>query len=243
MGCVMFASLSRHYGPDISRGSLSVLFKFGLPHAGANFVNFILLNVDYAFVGDLLGAIALGIYVLAFNLASTPGLPLGNVFNSVAMPAFSRVKHDRDLLKDAMANGFFRSMARFLLSAFCSQTCHQISSHQPGKGDLVPGPGCVGGSAGSALGGFAVRQPLLQLLIGPTTGCTGLAASRGSRRLHGTGRYVPRHAAATTRSGPVAVTLTPISAQRLGVGGRWDVSVAMSPTESRAPREELTWRR
>ena len=213
MGCVMFASLSRHYGPDISRGSLSVLFKFGLPHAGANVVNFILLNVDYAFVGDLLGAIALGIYVLAFNLASTPGLPLGNVFNSVAM------------------------------SAFCSQTCHQISSHQPGKGDLVPGPGCVGGSAGSALGGFAVRQPLLQLLIGPTTGCTGLAASRGSRRLHGTGRYVPRHAAATTRSGPVAVTLTPISAQRLGVGGRWDVSVAMSPTESRAPREELTWRR
>jgi PST family polysaccharide transporter len=104
IGCVMFASVPKHYGPGIARGPLSVLFRFGLPLAGANFVNFILLNVDYAFVGHLMGAVALGIYMLAFNLASAPGLLLGTVINSIAMPAFSRVKHDLDLLRNAMAS-------------------------------------------------------------------------------------------------------------------------------------------
>jgi lipopolysaccharide exporter len=104
MCCVMVASVSKHYLPSINRYALSVLFRFGLPLAGANFINFILINVDYAFVGHLMGAVALGTYVLAFTVASSPGLLLGNVINSIAMPAFSRVKDDPDRLKDAMAS-------------------------------------------------------------------------------------------------------------------------------------------
>jgi lipopolysaccharide exporter len=99
MGCIMVASAPRRYWPGFSRSALSVLLKFGMPLAGANFVNFVLLNVDYAFVGHLMGPVPLGTYVLAFNLASAPGLLLGSVINSVAMPAFSRVKHDPDLLR------------------------------------------------------------------------------------------------------------------------------------------------
>jgi lipopolysaccharide exporter len=114
MGCVMFASIPKHYGPGYARGPLSVLFRFGLPLAGANFVNFILLNVDYAFVGHLMGAVALGIYMLAFTLASAPGLLLGTVINSIAMPAFSRVKHDLDLLRNAMA-GALRAVSLILM--------------------------------------------------------------------------------------------------------------------------------
>ncbi len=104
MGCVMVASVPRHYMPGVARSALSVLFKFGLPLAGANFIYFILLNVDYAFVGRMMGAVALGVYMLAFTLASSPSLLLGNVINSVAMPAFSRVKHDPDLLRNAMTS-------------------------------------------------------------------------------------------------------------------------------------------
>jgi PST family polysaccharide transporter len=104
MGWVMAASTSKYYPPGFSRGALSVLFRFGLPLAGANFVNFVLLNVDYAFVGHLIGAVALGAYMLAFTLASSPGFLLGTVINNVSMPAFSRVRHDPDLLKNAMAS-------------------------------------------------------------------------------------------------------------------------------------------
>ena len=103
LGVVLIALLRRHYRPGLSRSALSVVLKFGIPLAGANFVNYILLNVDYAFVGHLLGAARLGVYMLAFTLASAPYSLLGAVINNVAMPAFSRVKHDPVLLRHAMA--------------------------------------------------------------------------------------------------------------------------------------------
>jgi lipopolysaccharide exporter len=102
-GCVVVASVPRIYWPGAARSAFSVLVKFGIPLAGANFVNAILLNVDYAFVGHLMGAVALGTYVLAFNVASWPASLLGAVINSVALPALSRVKHDFNLLNKAIA--------------------------------------------------------------------------------------------------------------------------------------------
>ena len=103
-GCVLIAYLPKFYWPGLARRALSVLFKFGIPLAVANFVNYILLNVDYALVGHLMGAVELGIYVLAFNVASWSTALLGSVINSVSIPAFSRVKHDPGLLKDSIAN-------------------------------------------------------------------------------------------------------------------------------------------
>src|SRR5579872_6687441 len=104
LGCVMVVFLPRIYRPDIGRDALSLLVKFGIPLAGANLVNYVLLNVDYVFVGHLIGAVALGAYVLAFTVASWPAGLLGSVINTVSMPAFSRVKHDPELLKSAMGS-------------------------------------------------------------------------------------------------------------------------------------------
>jgi lipopolysaccharide exporter len=104
VGCVLMASVSRNYWPGLARGAMSLLWSFGLPLAGANFVNYILLNVDYALIGRLLGAVALGTYVLAFNVASWPSSLLGTMINNVTMPAFSRVRHDAELLKGAIGS-------------------------------------------------------------------------------------------------------------------------------------------
>jgi lipopolysaccharide exporter len=103
-GCVLFASLSKNYWPGFNVSALRPLFKFGIPLAAANFVNYVLLNVDYALVGHLLGAIELGVYVLAFNVSSWSASLLGNVINTVSMPAFSRIKDDAHLLRDAIAS-------------------------------------------------------------------------------------------------------------------------------------------
>jgi O-antigen/teichoic acid export membrane protein len=103
-GGVLIAVAPRRYRPGFARSAMSVIFRFGLPLAGANFVNYILLNVDYAFVGHLLGAAPLGVYMLAFTVASWPYGVLGNVINNVSMPAFSRVKHDRALMHNATAS-------------------------------------------------------------------------------------------------------------------------------------------
>ena len=103
-GCILFMSVPKNYRPGFARSALSPLFKFGLPLGGANFINYILLNVDYALVGHLMGAVPLGTYVLAFNVASWPASLLGAMINNVTIPAFSRVKHDADLLKTAIAS-------------------------------------------------------------------------------------------------------------------------------------------
>jgi PST family polysaccharide transporter len=104
LGCVVVAAVSKMYRPGLARSALSVLVKFGLPLAGANFLNYILVNVDYVFVGHLMGATALGVYMLAFTVASAPAGMLGSVINSVAVPAFSRAKDDAELLKSAICS-------------------------------------------------------------------------------------------------------------------------------------------
>src|SRR6185437_211619 len=48
VGCVVVASVPKIYWPGIARSALLLLLRFGLPLAGANFVNYVLLNVDYA---------------------------------------------------------------------------------------------------------------------------------------------------------------------------------------------------
>jgi lipopolysaccharide exporter len=103
-GCVEVAYVPKIYRPNLTRNAMLLLWRFGLPLAGANFVNFILLNVDYATIGHLLGAVALGTYVLAFNVASWPSSFLGTMINNVAIPAFSRVRHDTDLLRNSIIN-------------------------------------------------------------------------------------------------------------------------------------------
>ena len=56
VGCVLIVAAPRHYRPGLARSALSVVLRFGIPLAGANIVNFTLLNVNYVFVGHLLGA-------------------------------------------------------------------------------------------------------------------------------------------------------------------------------------------
>jgi len=101
MGIGLIALAPRQYRPGLTRSAVSVILKFGVPLAGANLVTWILLNVDYAFVGHLLGAAELGVYMLGFNVASWSYSVLGAVINNTAVPAFSRVKDDRGLLEKA----------------------------------------------------------------------------------------------------------------------------------------------
>lgn len=103
-GSVVVASVQKHYWPGITRSALSLLLRFGVPLAAAGIVGSLLLNVDYAFVGHLLGAVALGTYVLAFNVASWPTSLFWNVLSNISMPAFTRVSHDAELLKSGVTS-------------------------------------------------------------------------------------------------------------------------------------------
>jgi lipopolysaccharide exporter len=92
------------YLPGFARSALSPLFRFGIPLAGAGLINYVLLNVDYVFIGHLIGPVQLGVYMLAFSVASWPVGLIGGAVTAVTMPAFSRIKHDPDLLKNALVS-------------------------------------------------------------------------------------------------------------------------------------------
>ena len=104
-GSIVLFYAGKKYYPGMARGALSVLYTFGIPLAAAEFVSYVLQNVDYALIGRLMGTVALGTYVLAFNVASWSTTLLGGVMTGVSMPAFSRVKHDPALLENAMVFG------------------------------------------------------------------------------------------------------------------------------------------
>ena len=75
------------------------LFKFGIPLAASLGVESVLLNADYVIVGNVLGATALGYYLLAFNVSNwVPGL-VGTAVRYVSIPSFSRLaEHEPEAL-------------------------------------------------------------------------------------------------------------------------------------------------
>lgn len=118
-GCVMFISCPRNYRFGFTRPAMSVLLKTGLPFGFAGFVNYVLLNVDYALISRLLGATQLGIYVLAFNVATWPSSLLGFMISTISIPALSRVKHDPERFKNAVTGALRAiSLIVFPMSAF-----------------------------------------------------------------------------------------------------------------------------
>ena len=80
----------------ISRRVVRPVLAFGLPIAGANLLSWALLNIDTVVISRIAGPVALGFYVLAFNISSWPMSALGQVVRSVALPGFSRTTATRN---------------------------------------------------------------------------------------------------------------------------------------------------
>jgi lipopolysaccharide exporter len=76
----------------LDRGVLADVLRFGIPVAGANSLSWVLLNLDNVVIARSVGPVALGFYVLAFNVSSWPMNVVGAVARSVALPAFARTE-------------------------------------------------------------------------------------------------------------------------------------------------------
>lgn len=71
----------------LARGAIA----YGVPLAGANLLSVALLAVDKVVLARGAGEVALGYYVLAFNVASWPMTVIGQTVRPVALAAFSRL--------------------------------------------------------------------------------------------------------------------------------------------------------
>ncbi|MGN6404925.1 oligosaccharide flippase family protein [Sinomonas sp.] len=113
--------------PRIDAKALHFLLRFGLPLAGANVVGYALLNADFALVGNAMGPALLGIYSVAFSVASLSVSVLSSALNSVAMPAFSDHHDDSDRLRASIRSwGRAVFLIALPLCGFTSVFAHEI---------------------------------------------------------------------------------------------------------------------
>jgi PST family polysaccharide transporter len=83
------------------------LMRFGIPLAISLGVESIVLNIQFAVVGRIAGGIALGFFLLAFNVSIWAQTILGTAIRYVSVAGFSRLSEHDD---DALSAGVHRSM-------------------------------------------------------------------------------------------------------------------------------------
>jgi lipopolysaccharide exporter len=96
---------------SVARSALA----FGLPVCGANALSWLVLNVDYIVIGRTAGAVALGLYVLAFTVSSWPVNALVQAVRNVALPGFARL--DRTDSAESFVSSFALVLTPGLLVA------------------------------------------------------------------------------------------------------------------------------
>jgi PST family polysaccharide transporter len=87
------------------------LLAFGLPLAGSSLLVFAMLNIDYVVVGSMLGPVALGFYLMAFNLSSWPVNVFSVAARRVSLAGFSRLADDPGRFAAAVTKGLALLMA------------------------------------------------------------------------------------------------------------------------------------
>lgn len=110
---VLIAFSGRYWKPGFDRSEVVGLLRFGLPLAGSGLLVFAVLDVDYVVITRMLGPVALGVYVLAFNLASWPVKMFSTSVRSVSLPGFARLLDQPERLEAA----FTRSLSQLLAVA------------------------------------------------------------------------------------------------------------------------------
>jgi O-antigen/teichoic acid export membrane protein len=116
---LIFSPEPLRFGFD--RAKAGPLIRYGMPLAGSAAVQFAVTFTDQLVVGRMLGATALGYYVLAINLASWPLTIFSRPVRSVAPAAFARLQRD----PPAMRTGFLSAAG--LLGIAALPACLVIS--------------------------------------------------------------------------------------------------------------------
>jgi PST family polysaccharide transporter len=102
--------------PALDRPTARALLGFGVPLAGSGLLTLAMLNADYLVVGRLLGPVALGYYLMAFNLASWPINMFAFAVARVSLAGFAELASDRERLARAYVSSL-RLLAAVVLPA------------------------------------------------------------------------------------------------------------------------------
>jgi len=80
---------------------IRTIFSYGIGIVATNLLSYILVNIDYLFVGYFLGAAALGVYTIAFRIPDLLIVQFCSLVGRVIFPVFVKFKDDPEALKAA----------------------------------------------------------------------------------------------------------------------------------------------
>ena len=83
------------------------LMRFGIPLAASLGIEAVVMNVQFTIVGRIAGSVALGFFLLAFNVSSWAQTVLGTAIRYVSVAGFSRLSEHDD---ESLSAGVQRSM-------------------------------------------------------------------------------------------------------------------------------------
>ena len=93
--------------PGWSTPLARALLAQGLPIAGTLLLATVMINIDYMVVGRVLGPVAVGFYLMAFNLSTSPVTLFSTAVANVALPGFAHLQDRLHELREA----FVRSLS------------------------------------------------------------------------------------------------------------------------------------
>ncbi|MCM3618683.1 MOP flippase family protein [Sutcliffiella horikoshii] len=105
-GILFFVVYSKKWKPSFifNFACIKELMSFGIFQLMSRLVNRIGANIDYILIGRFLGAEALGIYSLAYQVVTIPVQKINPIITRVAFPVFSRSQSDNALLSEGFLN-------------------------------------------------------------------------------------------------------------------------------------------
>jgi PST family polysaccharide transporter len=103
VGLTITRSLDKRYRPGWRGEYILPLLRFGVPVALGTVLSQLVLNVDYVIVGRELSAGNVGVYALAFNIASLPTSVLFAVIKGIGLTGFSGVRHNEGDLRSTVS--------------------------------------------------------------------------------------------------------------------------------------------
>lgn len=75
------------------------MLAYGGPLALTSVVEYLLLNADYLIVGRVLGTVALGFYLLAYNVSNWPVAIISDAVRRVSIAGFARIEQEDERLR------------------------------------------------------------------------------------------------------------------------------------------------
>ncbi|MGQ5177759.1 teichuronic acid biosynthesis protein TuaB [Bacillus halotolerans] len=105
-GIIFFAVHFKKWRPSFvfALGEVKEFFSFGAFQLASRLVNRLGANIDMILIGRFLGAEALGIYNLAYQIITIPVLKINPIVTRVAFPVFSKNKGDNQTLRVGFLN-------------------------------------------------------------------------------------------------------------------------------------------